>query len=205
LNANCKKCGEACPDKPELDRIRQNTLEAIERDRFAAEDANSFIAALGNEEALTAYSFSCAVKKCEFRNEAAAERDALRRARQNKAQADAEERQFSSSHGDISALKRYVSECVVCASARPADREIEELSEKSRNWLFHWRYATRILLPLMLRLWEEGTQMPVCGRPGDGANCSLASAPKPGLGEKVNFIGMMKVGSYPGGRTCRFA
>ncbi len=134
-----EECGESCSDKPEIDKLRRDTLEALEQQKLAADDAASFVAALGNEEALTTYISSCAVKKCEFRNEAIAERDTLRRAKENKVAADAEERQFKSARGNISALKKYAADCQVCAFARQAAQEIDEASSKAENSLFKFK------------------------------------------------------------------
>jgi uncharacterized membrane protein len=132
-------CGESCPDKPEIDKLRRDTVEALQQQQLAADDAASFVAALGEEWALNVYISSCAVKKCEFRNEAILERDAIRRAGENKPAANAEERQFKSARGNVSALKKYVADCQVCAFASLAVQEIGEASSKAGDSLFSFK------------------------------------------------------------------
>jgi uncharacterized membrane protein len=136
LERELEECGESCPDKPEIDKLRRDTLEALEQKKREADDAASFMAALGNEQALNAYISLCSVKKCEFRNEATVERDAFRRARENKAGAEAEEREFKSARGNISNLKKYVADCQVCAFAREAVQTINESVSKYENQFF---------------------------------------------------------------------
>ena len=115
-----EECGESCPDKPELDKLRRDSLEELEQQKLAADDAASLMAALGHEQALNDYISSCTKNKCEFRDDAITERDALRRATENKAAGVAEERQFRSARDNIPALKKYVADCDVCAFASEA-------------------------------------------------------------------------------------
>jgi uncharacterized membrane protein len=134
-----EKCEPTCPDNPEAGKMRQDMLDSLDRENLATKDAESFTAALGNEDALTAYISSCTVMKCQFRDQAIAERDVLSQARADKVRANVEEEQFKSARGSMSALKDYLTDCRVCAFARQAAQEIEEASSRAENSLFKFK------------------------------------------------------------------
>lgn len=143
LTQKLTECGESCPDKPELDKLRLDTLQAVQQQQRAAEDADSFVAALGHEEALTAYISSCSTKVCDYVGDATRERDALRQAKANQTTADAEERQYRAARGSISALKTYISDCSVCLFIRDASNEINEAASKAADSLFKFTVCNK--------------------------------------------------------------
>jgi uncharacterized membrane protein len=143
-----EQCGESCPDKPELDKLRLDTLAQLEQAKLAAEDAERFVAAMGNEQALNAYISSCDANKCAFLSDATAARDALISARNNAPQADAEERQYRIARGDVKALKTYVAQCTICTFARDAVSEIDDQRAKGANNLFHVEVCNHEYLPV---------------------------------------------------------
>jgi uncharacterized membrane protein len=143
-----EECGESCPDKPELDKIRRDALAQLEQAKQAAEDATRFAAAIGNEQALNAYITSCDTRKCAFRAEAVTERDSLVSAQKNAGQADAEEGQYRRARGDTKMLKNYVAQCQVCAFARDAVTEINENQSKGTGNLFELEVCSNEYLPV---------------------------------------------------------
>lgn len=148
LERQLEQCGESCPDKPELDKIRRDTLAELEQTKLAAEDATRFAAAIGNEQALRDYISSCETTKCAFRTEAVTERDALSSARSNIALADTEEGQYRRARGDAKMLKDYVAQCKVCAFARDAVTEINERQSKGADNLFDLEVCNNEYLPV---------------------------------------------------------
>jgi uncharacterized membrane protein len=150
LQRQLEECGESCPDKPALDKIRRDTLEHLEQAKQMAEDASRFAAAIGNEQALSAYISSCDNSKCAFRAEAMTERDSLVSARTDAGQADAEGRQYRTARGEVKALKQYVAECKVCAFARDAVTEINQQQSKGAAKLFDLEVCSNEFLPVFV-------------------------------------------------------
>jgi uncharacterized membrane protein len=130
-----ENCEPTCPDNPEAEEVRLQAANNLEQEKLAADEAERFAAAIGNELALSTYISSC--KKCEFRSEAQAALSAIREENENnKMIADAEMSQFQASHGDIPALKRYLADCQLCTFASLAVRKIQEAASKYEELLF---------------------------------------------------------------------
>jgi uncharacterized membrane protein len=161
LEQQLEQCGESCPDKPELDKLRRDTIEQLEQAKSVAEDADRFSAAMGNEQALNTYISSCDANKCAFLSQAKAARDALVSSRPNAAQADAEERQYRSARGDVKALKQYVARCELCAFAQDAVAEINEQQSKGADELFNVEVCNYEYLPVTVAF---------AGRPDPNSN-----------------------------------
>ncbi|MCK1409537.1 DUF1036 domain-containing protein [Bradyrhizobium sp. 76] len=136
LEQRLQECGESCPDKPDLDKTRLETLEAIERASRETEDSESFTSALGNEEALRAYLSACETNKCKFAGDALAELDGTRRKKESKLQAQIEDGQYRTARGDFKALKQYVASCSVCEFARDALDEINQRVAEANGKVF---------------------------------------------------------------------
>jgi uncharacterized membrane protein len=148
LEQQLEQCGESCPDKPELDKLRRDTLAQLEQAKLDAEDADRFSAAIATEQALDTYISSCDTNKCAFLSQAKAARDALVSSRSNAAQADAEESQYRTARGDVKALKQYVAQCNVCAFASDAVSEINEQRSKGADDLFDVEVCNHEYLPV---------------------------------------------------------
>jgi uncharacterized membrane protein len=148
LEQQLEQCGEACPDKPQLDKLRLDTLAEVEKAKTVAEDAERFTAAMGNEQALNSYISSCDPSRCSFLSQATAARDALVSSRGNAAQMDTEERQYRAARGDVKALKQYVAQCNICAFAEDAVKEIKQNDTKGSDELFDLEICNNEYLPV---------------------------------------------------------
>jgi uncharacterized membrane protein len=97
------------------------------------EEAKTFIAALGSEEAISSYIDSC--KRCEFVPEARVELALIKR---TKTLGRIEEEEFRLARGSVAALKKYVAGCQVCAFAQTAAQQIQQ-SSNYQNSLFKFK------------------------------------------------------------------
>ena len=148
LELKLEECGDACPDNPELEKIRRDSLEQVEQAHRAAQDANRFAAALGNQQALEEYISTCAAFRCAFRADAVSERDALLAGRKTSAQAEAEQNSYRSASGDQNALKQYIAECTVCAFAQDALAELKDLQSRQAERVFQLEVCNHDFVPV---------------------------------------------------------
>ncbi|WP_082081489.1 DUF4189 domain-containing protein [Bradyrhizobium sp. LTSP857] len=146
LTRQLEECGNACPDKPELDKLRRDTLEQLEQAREATDDANKFTSAINDEQALIAYISEC--YKCSYRAEAQANLDTLRTSRTNKVFSKEEERQYRAARGNTNGLRQYVAQCKVCEFARDALSEINSLQPDGSDSLFDLEICSKEYLPV---------------------------------------------------------
>jgi uncharacterized membrane protein len=136
LEQQILECGESCPEKPDVDKKRLETIAAIEKASIEAHDAERFAAAAGNEDALRAYISWCESNRCEFKNQAIVQQDAIQRSKSRKIEAETEEAQFRSARGTLADLRRYIADCNICEFAKDASREIQDLAAKYGSSVF---------------------------------------------------------------------
>lgn len=126
------KCGSSCPNDPTADKLRIEIQNKLQQQTLAAQEADTFTAALGDAQKLADYLASC--KICEFKEDANRELLALRKA--DSALADRERNQYNNARGNLRALKGYVAGCQVCVFAKDAVREIQAMSSTTEASLF---------------------------------------------------------------------
>jgi hypothetical protein len=136
LDRQLEECGDSCPEKPELDKVRRE----IDQANLAVEDANRFAAAVasGLEEAIDSYLSWCDRHQCSFRREAVSERAAIL--------AENEKTEYRSARGNMNALKQYANQCRICVFQQDANKEIADL--ELRGKLFEVEVCSKEFLPV---------------------------------------------------------
>jgi uncharacterized membrane protein len=129
-----EKCGSSCPDDATTEKLRIEMQANIDRENLAAEEAQSFAAAVGDQQKLSAYISSC--KICEFRDDANREVPAAQKTGLDSNDANWERYRYNNARGNIKALSEYVADCKVCAFASAAVEEINQASSNSKAPIF---------------------------------------------------------------------